>query len=385
MLRRPPRRNPSSVPWSKAASPAPRLRRHPGSILYRPRCGLPGPEGRSDPQGPRVRLRKPCRLGQRPVATGSRTVVRRDPHHHDRRAWRLGAGPRGPRVEGDALRGRGVEGTREALHRSLRRAAARVRRRGEGLLAGVAIPFGGHRDGDGRGEGARRRLDVAHGEPRPAGPVQESRCRDPPRRGQQGHVLRDPSRPGAMGLPPRRRRRLDGREHVRGPPADGVLGPRRSRSVSRPFQRGERSGYDRAPRIPDESATMTQRTTGSRTGGAVEGRRAPLGSVPRDSDLSAPSSKRPLTRREWIETGIVVGAAAAATAVEGWAVLRLAQTILPAPKPINGIVEDRLVYTRFPTDQWWNPKAGTAVRVTDFAEWPGASAVWRGLFRADGT
>ncbi len=101
--------------------------------------------------------------------------------------------------------------------------------------------------------------------------------------------------------------------------------------------------------------------------------------------MSAPSSKRPLTRREWIETGIVVGAAAAATAVEGWAVLRLAQTILPAPKPINGIVEDRLVYTRFPTDQWWNPKAGTAVRVTDFAEWQGASAVWRGLFRADGT
>ncbi len=97
--------------------------------------------------------------------------------------------------------------------------------------------------------------------------------------------------------------------------------------------------------------------------------------------MSAPSSKRPLTRREWIESGLVLGAAAAATAVESWAVLRLAQTVLPAPKPINGIIEDRLVYTHFPADQWWNSKAGTAVRVTDFAEWQGATAVWRGLFQ----
>src|SRR6266700_1434905 len=281
-LCREPGSDPPSVPQRKEASPPPRLRRHPRPVLHRSRCRPPRPAGCPNPQGPRVRLRKSCRVGEWPLPPGSGPVVRRDPHHPDRRARRMGTRPHGPRVEGDALRGRGVEGSSAAVHRSLRRAAARLRRRREGLLARMALPFGRHRDGDGRGEGARRRLDVAHREPRPAGPLRESCRRNSPRWGEQGHVLRDSSCAGAVGLPACGGRRLDRRGDVRGPPAHGVFGPRRCRSVRRPLQRGERPGCHRAPRIPDEATAVTTHTIGSRTGRGVELRRAPLGPAPRD-------------------------------------------------------------------------------------------------------
>ncbi len=80
----------------------------------------------------------------------------------------------------------------------------------------------------------------------------------------------------------------------------------------------------------------------------------------------------------------MLGAASAAQVAETWVALNVAQTLLPAlfaPYPFRGTIEDRLMYTRFPTDQWWNSRAGTAVRVTDFSLWQGAGAVWRGLFR----
>ena len=76
-----------------------------------------------------------------------------------------------------------------------------------------------------------------------------------------------------------------------------------------------------------------------------------------------------------------MGAAAAAEAAQTWALLSLLSPVLNPPSPFRGTIEDRIMYTRFPTDQWWNAKAGTPVRVTDFNVWQGASAVWRGLYQ----
>ena len=52
--------------------------------------------------------------------------------------------------------------------------------------------------------------------------------------------------------------------------------------------------------------------------------------------------------------------------------------LLQAPPRDFGLIREQLHYTRFPTDQWWNERAGEPVHVTDFAEWQGATAVWRG-------
>ena len=76
-----------------------------------------------------------------------------------------------------------------------------------------------------------------------------------------------------------------------------------------------------------------------------------------------------------------MGAAAAAEAAETVAVYSVLAPILNAPSPPIGTIEERIMYTRFPADQWWNSKEGTPVRVTDFAEWQGATGVWRGLFQ----
>lgn len=86
-----------------------------------------------------------------------------------------------------------------------------------------------------------------------------------------------------------------------------------------------------------------------------------------------------VTRREWIRLGAAAAAGGAATAV-GTAVI----APLLAPPRDFGLIHDELNYTRFPTDQWWNPRADEPVHVTDFAEWQGATAVWRGVF-VDGT
>ena len=90
------------------------------------------------------------------------------------------------------------------------------------------------------------------------------------------------------------------------------------------------------------------------------------------------SSRKRWTRRDWIKAGVMTGTAAAAGGAIGLVSYPL---LFPAPKQLQGIIEDRIVYTRFPNyDTWWNGKAGETVRVTDFQLWQGATAVWRGLF-----
>jgi Rieske Fe-S protein len=79
------------------------------------------------------------------------------------------------------------------------------------------------------------------------------------------------------------------------------------------------------------------------------------------------------TRRQWLRAGAAAGAAIAAGGVTAAAIL--SRPILPAP-----LIDERLRYLRHSTDQWWNALDGQVVRVTDFTEWSGATAVWRGLF-----
>jgi len=89
-----------------------------------------------------------------------------------------------------------------------------------------------------------------------------------------------------------------------------------------------------------------------------------------------PSSEG-LSRRDWIRTGVIVGAAAAA----GVAGVTLASSLLQPPKSLS-IERQELTYTRFPEAAWWNDRADTPMRVTDFATWQGATGVFRGVFVA---
>lgn len=83
--------------------------------------------------------------------------------------------------------------------------------------------------------------------------------------------------------------------------------------------------------------------------------------------------------------GAVVAAAAAGTGGAAFLLSELFPARLPPPLMPNLSILDTLVYTRFPTDQWWNAKADSPVRVGDFELWAGATAVWRGLFDDFGT
>ncbi len=60
------------------------------------------------------------------------------------------------------------------------------------------------------------------------------------------------------------------------------------------------------------------------------------------------------------------------------------ENLLPPPIERRGKIFEHLVYTAFPTPQWWNSKANAPVRLTDFDLWQGATAVWRGLFSDSG-
>jgi Rieske Fe-S protein len=86
------------------------------------------------------------------------------------------------------------------------------------------------------------------------------------------------------------------------------------------------------------------------------------------------------TRREWVRLGI---SAASFGAVAGLGGL-VAGQILPPPYKIEGEIRETIQYTKFPTPQWWNGRAGTPVRVTDMSVWQGATGVWRGLFNPEG-
>lgn len=90
-----------------------------------------------------------------------------------------------------------------------------------------------------------------------------------------------------------------------------------------------------------------------------------------------------ITRREWVRMGLITAAFAAGAAATGGGALVLRE-LLPPPKSQFAHLVDRLMYTAFPTDQWWNDKANTPVKVTDFNLWAGATAVWRGFFDDSG-
>jgi len=73
-----------------------------------------------------------------------------------------------------------------------------------------------------------------------------------------------------------------------------------------------------------------------------------------------------------MKVGLAVGGAGTAAA--------LGLALRPSLRAtLRRVGADVLRYTRFPTDQWWNGREGQPIFVTDFAEWQGATGVWRGL------
>ena len=93
------------------------------------------------------------------------------------------------------------------------------------------------------------------------------------------------------------------------------------------------------------------------------------------------SSPRGWTRRDWLKAGGIAGISGVVGAAIGTEVIA---PLLGPPVELNGEIRADFVYTASPTPQWWDTLVGQAVRVTDLAEWQGATAVWRGLFRDGG-
>ena len=88
------------------------------------------------------------------------------------------------------------------------------------------------------------------------------------------------------------------------------------------------------------------------------------------------------TRREWVKLGMTAGTIGTIGGLGGL----VSGQILPPPLKFSGEIRETIQYTKFPrtdpnADLWWNTKAGTPVKVTDFdRDWKGATGVWRGLF-----
>jgi len=78
-----------------------------------------------------------------------------------------------------------------------------------------------------------------------------------------------------------------------------------------------------------------------------------------------------ISRRDWVKIGLAVGGASAAAASG----VTLLGPLLSGPRS-NIEFRDVMHYTRFPSDQWWNGREGSPIRVTDFQEWQGATGVW---------
>ncbi len=83
------------------------------------------------------------------------------------------------------------------------------------------------------------------------------------------------------------------------------------------------------------------------------------------------------TRREWVRLSLTAGAIGSIGGLGGL----VTGQILPPPVKFSGEIRESIQYTKFPTPQWWNARAGAPVRPGDFAEWQGATGVWRGLFQ----
>src|SRR2546429_7982923 len=90
-----------------------------------------------------------------------------------------------------------------------------------------------------------------------------------------------------------------------------------------------------------------------------------------------------MTRREWVRVGMAAGAVAAVPGLGGLSPGQFP----PPPLKFSGEIRETIQYTKFPptdptADLWWNSKAGTAVKVSDFTQdWKGAPGVWRGLYQ----
>jgi Rieske Fe-S protein len=83
------------------------------------------------------------------------------------------------------------------------------------------------------------------------------------------------------------------------------------------------------------------------------------------------------TRREWVALGMTAGIVGSIAGLGGLVIGQL----IPPPVKFAGEIRETIEYTKFPTPQWWNARAGTPVKVSDFQEWQGATGVWRGLFQ----
>src|SRR3990172_6707742 len=83
------------------------------------------------------------------------------------------------------------------------------------------------------------------------------------------------------------------------------------------------------------------------------------------------------TRREWVRLSLTAGAIGSIGALGGL----VTGQILPPPIEFRGEIRESMQYTKFITPQWWNARAGPSVKPADFAEWQGATGVWRGLFQ----
>src|SRR5205809_7540339 len=85
-----------------------------------------------------------------------------------------------------------------------------------------------------------------------------------------------------------------------------------------------------------------------------------------------------MTRREWVQLGVGAATVASLAGLGGL----VAGQVLPPPYKTTGGVRVTRQYTKFPTPQRWNTKAGTPVKVSDFRQWQGATGVGRGRLQA---
>ena len=103
----------------------------------------------------------------------------------------------------------------------------------------------------------------------------------------------------------------------------------------------------------------------------------------RTDGVSPEGESKGLTRRRWMQLGLSAAAFAAGAAATGGGAYLL-RGVLGPPAVYPPTVVEEFLYTAFPSAQWWNDRAGQPVKVTDFALWAGATAVWRGIRDATG-